>query len=112
MRRATGRAEERAARLVAQAASPGRPARFIASGLDAVAKVIDRYRRGDRPATDQEAAWLTVLLRDLRVRDDAWARMDPGHQQAHQHLWTDLTCRARPGYVPAPASLLALAECC
>lgn len=107
MRRTTRRAEERAARLVAQAASPDRPARLIATSLGAVVKGINRYRRGDRPATGQEAAWLTVVLRDLRVRDDAWARMDPGHQQAHLRLWTDLTRRARPGYVPAPASLLA-----
>jgi hypothetical protein len=47
------------------------------------------------------------VLQDLRVRDDAWARMDPAHQAAHQRLWTDVTRRARPGYVPAPASLLA-----
>jgi hypothetical protein len=60
--------------------------------------------------TGQEAAWLTVALQDLRVRDDAWARMDPAHQAAHQRLWTDLTRRARPGYVPVPASLLALAN--
>jgi len=33
--------------------------------------------------------------------------MDPEHRQAHLRLWTDLTRRARPGYVPAPASLLA-----
>jgi hypothetical protein len=27
-------------------------------------------------------------------------------------LWTDVTRRAQPGYVAAPASLLALAKCC
>jgi hypothetical protein len=43
----------------------------------------------------------------VRVRDDAWARMDPRHQGAHLRLWTDLTRLARPGYVAAPASLLA-----
>jgi Domain of unknown function (DUF4192) len=108
MRRATRRAEEHAARLAAQAASPEEPARrLIASGLDAVAEVIERYRRGDRPATSKEAAWLTVVLHDLRVRDDAWARMDPDHRDAHVRLWTDVTRLARPGHVPAPASLLA-----
>ena len=45
--------------------------------------------------------------RDLRVRDDAWARMDPAHQDAHRRLWTDVIRRAQPGYVAAPASLLA-----
>ena len=29
------------------------------------------------------------------------------HRAAHQRLWTDLTRRARPGYVPGPPSLLA-----
>jgi hypothetical protein len=33
--------------------------------------------------------------------------MDPGHADAHLRLWTDLTRRAQPGYVAAPASLLA-----
>ena len=31
--------------------------------------------------------------------------MDPGHRDAHLRLWTDLTRRAQPGYIPAPASL-------
>jgi Domain of unknown function (DUF4192) len=111
MDRATRRAEQHAARLIRQAAESGQkaPARrpVADAGLDAVATAITRYRQTGRPVTDQEAAWLTIALRDLRVRDDAWARMDPAHQAAHLRLWTDLTRRARPGYVPASASLLA-----
>jgi hypothetical protein len=111
MDRATRRAEQHAARLMTQAAGSGRTGQgrrgLAGAGLDAIAEVIGRYRHGGRPVTDQEAAWLTVALRDLRVRDDAWARMDPAHRAAHQRLWTDLTRRARPGYVPGPASLLA-----
>jgi hypothetical protein len=34
--------------------------------------------------------------------------MDPGHSEAHKRLWTDVVRRAQPGYVAAPASLLAL----
>jgi len=49
------------------------------------------------------------MLRDLRVRDDAWARMDPAHCGAHQRLWIDVVRRAQPGYVAASAALLALA---
>jgi hypothetical protein len=48
-----------------------------------------------------------VLLSDLRVRDDAWARMDPAHEGAHIRLWTDVVKGAPADYVPAPASLLA-----
>jgi Domain of unknown function (DUF4192) len=111
MDRATRRAEQRAALLITPAADSGRKAparrRLADAGLGAVARVIGRYRCSGQPVTGPEAAWLTVVLRDLRVRDDAWARMDPSHQAAHQRLWTDVTRRARPGYVPAPASLLA-----
>ena len=75
-------------------------------GQVAVLDAIERYRAGGVvPA--EHAAWLTVALRQVRVRDDAWARMDPGHQGAHLRLWTDLTRLARPGFVAAPASLLA-----
>jgi hypothetical protein len=69
--------------------------------------MIGTYRAGGRYATDYQVAWITVALRDLRVRDDAWARMDPAHADAHQRLWTDVTRRAQPGYVAGPASLLA-----
>jgi hypothetical protein len=31
-----------------------------------------------------EIAWVTVALRDLRVRDDAWARVDPAQREAHR----------------------------
>jgi hypothetical protein len=110
MDRATRKAEEEVARLIARAARSGRQAsisRLIATaGLRAVGEAIKRYRRGSTVGPDT-AAWLTVVLRDLRVRDDAWARMLPEHRLAHLRLWTDLTRMARPGYVCAPASLLA-----
>jgi Domain of unknown function (DUF4192) len=110
MRRATRKAEEHVARLVARVARSGRKGsarRLIAtSGLQAVATAIGRYRGGDQ-VSPEVAAWLTVVLRDLRVRDDAWSRMQPEHRDAHLRLWTDLTQMARPGYVAAPASLLA-----
>jgi hypothetical protein len=48
-----------------------------------------------------------VLLADLRVRDDAWARMEPDHWEAHIRLWTDVVRGAATEYVAAPASLLA-----
>lgn len=111
MRGATWRAEDRVARLMARIKRSGKLSvarRLIATdGLRAVSEAIDRYREGDRLRTDDEFAWLTVVLRDLRVRDDAWARMDPDHREAHLRMWMDIVRRARPGYVAAPASLLA-----
>ncbi len=72
--------------------------------------MITVYRHGDSAATDNEIAWVTAELRDLRVRDETWARMDPAHQDAHRRLWIDVVRRAQPGHVAAPASLLALAS--
>ena len=34
--------------------------------------------------------------------------MDPAHHGAHRRLWTDVVRRAQPGYVAAPACLLAV----
>jgi hypothetical protein len=64
-------------------------------------------RGGGQLTSDDDLAFLSMALSDLRIRDDAWARMDPEHSAAHQRLWTDLTRRACPQYRPAPASLLA-----
>jgi hypothetical protein len=111
MRQATLRAERHSRQLLARvrkSARLGAARRMIAAeGLNAVGSMIGTYRDGGRYATDYQVAWITVALRDLRVRDDAWARMDPAHADAHQRLWTDVTRRAQPGYVAAPASLLA-----
>ena len=112
MRQATADAESRAAALAAGAAAgrargPGRLRPVIDAGLRAVGEAIGTYRSGGRISSDDAIAWLTITLADLRVRDDAWARMDPGHMAAHRRLWTDVVRRAQPGYVAAPAALLA-----
>jgi type III secretion system FlhB-like substrate exporter len=82
------------------------PRLTAALGQVAVADAIRRYRAGTSVPVEH-AALLTVALGQLRVRDDAWARMEPEYRDAHLRLWTDLTRLARPGYVAAPASLLA-----
>jgi Domain of unknown function (DUF4192) len=116
MRQATRRAGQHAARLpakVRKSARPGAARHMItAEGLAAAGQMITRYRGGGRYATDDDIARITVALPDLRVRDDAWARMDPAHPDAHRRLWTDVVRRAQPGHVAAPAALLALARCC
>ena len=77
------------------------------AGLDAVAQAFDRYRHGDAVLTDDEAAWLILLLDYPPVRDLAFAHTTGTIQDIR--LWTDLTRRAEPGLVRAPASLLAFA---
>ena len=111
MRQATRRAERHIAQLLAKVRKSARlgAARHMiaAEGLAAVGAMIARYRDGGRFTSDDEIARISVALRDLRVRDDAWARMDPAHAEAHQRLLIDVTRRAQPGYVAAPAALLA-----
>jgi hypothetical protein len=111
MHQATRRAERHVTQLLAKARTSGRLGavrHLIASeGLAAVSSLIASYRAGGRFTTDYQLARMIVALRDLRVRDDAWARMDPAYRDAHRRLWIDATRRAQPGYVAAPAALLA-----
>jgi hypothetical protein len=110
LRRATRQCQAHVAACAARLDRAGMPvtvsrlSAFV--GQVAVLDAIWRYREG-QPVPAEHAALLTVALGQLRVRDDAWTRMDTGYQGAHLRLWTDLTRLARPGYVAAPASLLA-----
>jgi hypothetical protein len=84
------------------------PQALEAPGLAAVRSAIEVYRDGGSVTPAVGHAWPALVLTRLRIRDDAWARMDPAHLAAHQRLWTDLVRRAQPGYVAAPACLLAV----
>jgi hypothetical protein len=111
MREATRHAERHAADLIREGTAAGGRSgaveRVIAEGLRAVGEAIVVYRGGGQITEDDRLAWLAVSLADVRVRDDAWARMVPGQVQAHLRLWTDLVRRVPARYAPAPASLLA-----
>ena len=104
MAEATRRAERAGTRLIAG----GGPAALDAPGLAAVRSAIEVYRRGGSVTAAVGHAWLALVLTRLRIRDDAWARMDPAHHREHGRLWTGLVRRAQPGYVAAPACLLAV----
>jgi Domain of unknown function (DUF4192) len=109
IRQATGLAEQRLCDLgTAHWAAGGQDPRQVTAtvGKAAVQEAIRCYRAGQSITSADELAWLAVLLADLRVRDDAWARMDPAHALAHIRLWTDVLRGAATEYVPAPASLL------
>ena len=110
-RQATQRAEDRAAGLVASAAGSGRD-REVATvltehGLRAVRDAITACRSGAIPDSHDDIAWLALALSDIRIRDDAWARMDRRFREDHQRLWTTVVRLAEPEYVPAAAALLA-----
>ncbi len=110
MRAAVGLARQRAGELIdlAAAAEGGDPFLPIAdAGRRSVKQAISRYRRGGQLTDHEEMAWLGLTLTDLRVRDDAWARMDPGFHESHERLWVDLVRHLPTEFVAAPAALLA-----
>ncbi|MFJ6199512.1 DUF4192 domain-containing protein [Micromonospora sp. NPDC092111] len=76
------------------------------AGVAAVRAARRRHRRGE-PLTDDEVAWLTLLLTHLPVRDHAWERTDG--READIALWAEVLRRAEPELIAAPASLLAFA---
>ena len=77
----------------------------VRTGTDAVDQALGQART-DAPITDDDVAWLTVLLTQPHVRDHALTRTS--HEQSVP-LWSDVTRRAEPDLVAAPACLLAFA---
>jgi hypothetical protein len=110
MQAAVGRARQRAGELIdlPAAAGGGDPFLPIAdAGRKSVKQAIAKYRRGGKVTDHEEMAWLGLTLSDLRVRDDAWARMDPDFHESHERLWVDLVRHVPTEFVAAPAALLA-----
>ncbi len=107
MRRAEQRMLRRMRHLTMGRGGSGLTRLLADAGRIAVQDAIALYRNGGKITDDEQMAWLIVAIADIRVRDDAWARMDSEHRAAHRRLWTDVLRRAREPYVPAPASLLA-----
>jgi Domain of unknown function (DUF4192) len=108
MRRATDHAQRRLTSWGGEGdRSVGR--RVVEEGLRLVRLLIERARAGGDPPTDEEVAWLGVLLVNLRVRDEAWVRIDEGETAAHIRLWREVVRRVAEPYLPGPACLLAFA---
>ncbi|NKZ07690.1 DUF4192 domain-containing protein [Actinomadura latina] len=98
MREATARAEKR---RLARDRTPDEDLAFLLS-------LLANARTGMAP-TDDEVAWLGLLLTDLRLRDEAWIRIDEEAPAADIAFWRDILRRVEEPYAPAPASLLAFA---
>jgi Domain of unknown function (DUF4192) len=111
MRRAVSGARRRAGQLIEEAIAAGQVRDVYQpiadAGRKSVRLAVASYRRGGELTDHDEIAWLGFALTDLRVRDDAWARMDPAFSAAHIRMWTDLIRRLPPELRPAPAALLA-----
>lgn len=112
---ATGAAMEvfwaEATRRIRAAIRAGRPGELNqeveVAGRQAVREALALYRKGGSLTDPAEVARLGALLAHIAVRDDAWARMDPAHHEAHRRLWTDLVRRLPEGFVAPAAALLA-----
>lgn len=108
MQQATERAESRLERWAA--GCPGTAAlkqHLVGEGSARVRDTLERFRGGDGALSDDDTAWLGVLLTQLQVRDEAWLLIDEHSRAAHLSLWTHVVRRAEEPYVPAPACLLA-----
>jgi hypothetical protein len=102
MQRATHRAEGRFLRWVADCGDAALvQQRVVDEGLPYVRDLI---ARGGLPS-DDEVAWLGVLLTHLRIRDEAWVRTDVDQLD----LWRDVLRRVEKPYAAAPACLTAYA---
>jgi hypothetical protein len=111
MAQAVDRARRRAAKLIEESLHATQDGDLLQSIADAgrrsVRLAVTASRRGKELTDLDEIAWIGFALTDLRVRDDAWARMDPRFNEAHQRLWAHLVRMLPAEFVPAPASLLA-----
>lgn len=108
MRLATAEAERRLASWAAAGADAVRR-RVVEEGVRLVRSVIEGARAGGGPPGDDEVAWLGVLLVNLRVRDEAWVRIDDIELGTHIGLWRDVLRRVEQPYVAGPGCLLAFA---
>jgi Domain of unknown function (DUF4192) len=77
------------------------------AGRRQVQRAIRTYRAGGQITRPADLAFLAVVLQDLRVRDDAWTRLQREHADNDVRLWTDVTRHAAPDSAAAPAALLA-----
>ncbi|GGL00218.1 hypothetical protein Sme01_37210 [Sphaerisporangium melleum] len=84
------------------------PGAFVAEGLARV-RASPHTFRDSGALSDAEAARLGIDLCVIRIRDEVWALMQDDELDAHVGLWSDLTRRLEPAFVPPVASLLAAA---
>jgi hypothetical protein len=106
MTAAVGRANNLLAEMIG-ASGVGFGVALRDAGTAAVDGAVACYR-ADAWLTDDELAWLTIVLLYPPVRDHAWTAVG-GDLGRHVLFWTDVVRRADPDLVAAPATLLAFA---
>jgi Domain of unknown function (DUF4192) len=111
MHRATAAAHERLIGLIADAEDEEQAeAALLNAGNLAIAEALDRQLSGQAPA-EAQAAWLSVLLQSVAIRDIAWSLIRGSGMALFHHraLWQEVLHRAENDLVPAPACLFAFA---
>jgi Domain of unknown function (DUF4192) len=83
---------------------------LLAAGDAALTTALDLIRVGS-PLSDEDVAWLSVLLVDEGLRDLAWLRIVRAgiETDLHRALWNDVLRRCEPDLVTAPAILYGFA---
>ncbi|WP_432833712.1 DUF4192 domain-containing protein [Dactylosporangium sp. CA-092794] len=110
MEDAGNRANLRVLRLVSGRDPAGVRTAAVAAGRAALESALAGCT-AERRLTDDEVAWLQVLLHVVDFRDRAWERLDRDLRrggdaaEAHRRLWTDLVRRCEPASA-APAAVL------
>ncbi|GGM00567.1 MULTISPECIES: DUF4192 domain-containing protein [Micromonospora] len=107
MGQATDRAEQRLVALMSTADTELPDDRALRSAGRAAVRAAQRRQRRGESLTDDEVAWLGLLLTHLPVRDHAWERTDGRDEDIA--LWSDVLRRTESALSAAPASLLAFA---
>lgn len=105
MRAATDRAVSRMTDLVGRDLQAGRSGGLVRRDGRAAMREAERRSRAGRALTDDEAAWLGVLLTDAVVHDYALDRSDGLPWRVR--LWAEVTRRVDPAHAAGPACLLA-----
>jgi hypothetical protein len=111
MRQAAIAADERLYAILTHPPSEGTAERrVLAEGRTAIVDAEQRYRQGQGLSND-EVAWLAVLLKVIPVRDLAWSRITGSEEHiAHlRALWLDVLRRCQPDVSVAPLCLFAFA---
>ncbi len=106
MDEATRRANDRLSELLDTGSRDLRRT-LLRTGSAAVDAAVRCHRGGGR-LTDDEVAWLAVVLLHLAVRDYAWESVG-GDLGVHVGLWTEVVRRCDPELAAAPATLLSFA---
>ncbi|WP_433335561.1 DUF4192 domain-containing protein [Spirillospora sp. CA-294931] len=103
---ATRQAEERFLSWAREGLAPARiQSRMAEEGIPLLSTLLS----APTPPSDADLAWLGVLLTSLRVRDEAWVRIDEDDPTPSISFWRHALRHLEPPYTPAPACLLAFA---